>query len=103
MKRLIWANATLISFLVALGCQQTAAPTQGVGSASGGGQNAAERQAAQQPSNEAATSDAGTDRSEQADDPGMTTTHDKTRKQEQPSGDESSRAAPNEGDAEPPR
>lgn len=41
--------------------------------------------------------------SDQPDDPGMTTSHDKTLKQEQPSGDESSRAAPNDGDAEPPQ
>jgi hypothetical protein len=40
---------------------------------------------------------------DQSDDPGMTTAHDKTVKQEKPSGDESSRAAPNEGDAEPPQ
>jgi hypothetical protein len=40
---------------------------------------------------------------DQPDDPGMTTDQDKTVKQEQPSGDESSQAAPNEGDAEPPQ
>jgi hypothetical protein len=40
---------------------------------------------------------------DQPDDPGRTTTHDKTLQQEQPSGDESSQAAPNEGDAEPPQ
>lgn len=39
----------------------------------------------------------------QPDDPGMTSDHDKTLKQEQPSGDESSQAAPNDGDAEPPQ
>jgi hypothetical protein len=33
----------------------------------------------------------------------MTIDHDKTVKQEQPSGDESSQAAPNDGDAEPPQ
>lgn len=41
--------------------------------------------------------------SDQPDDPGMTRAHDKTLIQEQPSGDESSRAAPNDGDAEPPQ
>lgn len=41
--------------------------------------------------------------SDQPDDPGMTRKHDKTLIQEQPSGDESSRAAPNDGDAEPPQ
>lgn len=37
------------------------------------------------------------------DDPGLTVKRDKTLKQERPSGDESSQAAPNEGDAEPPQ
>lgn len=41
--------------------------------------------------------------SDKPDDPGMTRAHDKTLAQEEPSGDESSRAAPNDGDAEPPR
>lgn len=39
----------------------------------------------------------------QPDDPGMSRRHDKTLIQEEPSGDKSSRAAPNEGDAEPPQ
>ena len=45
------------------------------------------------------TDDAGA----QSDDPGMTIDRDKTASQELPSGDESSKAAPNEGDAEPPQ
>jgi len=46
---------------------------------------------------------AGHETDSDAADPGMTTDHDKTVEQEQPSGDESSRAAPNDGDAEPPQ
>ena len=82
------------------GCQQNSVPPRSTSPT-----------ISQPPSNSSGTAAASTpDKGESAasdatqpDDPGMTSEHDKTIKQEEPSGDESSRAAPNEGDAEPPQ
>lgn len=99
MKNSIWTSAAFLAILIAAGCQQTTAPKQEVHPPATG-QTAEQRQAAN-PSAEQPTAGPRSD-VDQPDDPGMTTAHDKTPKQEEPSGDESSRAAPNEGDAEPP-
>ncbi|HVX12411.1 MAG TPA: hypothetical protein VHC22_14610 [Pirellulales bacterium] len=80
------------------GCQKTTAPApQGSGSAS------ATATAPSANAGDRATSAEMSTDADQPADPGRTTAHDKTLKQEQPSGDESSQAAPNEGDAEPPQ
>lgn len=97
MRTLFAVTIGLLAICYTAGCQQSAAPPR-AGSPTTS-QTPANKTAASTPdSGESSTSDA-----DQPDDPGMTTEHDKTITQEQPSGDESSRAAPNEGDAEPPQ
>lgn len=105
MKTLLILTACVVVSFAVAGCQKATAPaTQASpaaaqtktapGQPGGPGQAAANR-----------ITDSGVDEADadQPDDPGMTTDRDKTLKQEQPSGDESSQAAPNDGDAEPPR
>lgn len=100
MKTLLILTLSLSLLCVTMGCQKTAMPTGSLESSTTAQPNSnltADDQSSQR-TNEAQSADA-----DQPDDPGMTTAHDKTVKQETPSGDESSRAAPNEGDAEPPQ
>lgn len=91
------ASAVLVIVLANLSCQPravppaTAPPPATTGAETSGPSSNGLNDAVQAPD------------SDQPDDPGMTRSHDKTLKQEQPSGDKSSRAAPNDGDAEPPQ
>jgi hypothetical protein len=89
------AAAALYLILAAAGCQPRVAPTTPAAPPA-----ATTGAVGSEPSG---TLDGGMPDSDQPDDPGMTTAHDKTLRQELPSGDESSQAAPNEGDAEPPQ
>ena len=93
-----WA-ASLSAILLITGCQKASPPA----AATGQSQGAQPQTNASTPSGTEQPKAAESADSDQPDDPGMTTAHDKTVKQEEPSGDESSRAAPNEGDAEPPQ
>lgn len=100
MKCFSCVGASLALIFVVVGCQKAAPPA--MPAASPTTQGAPGTQTSNLPDDGMPPSDnrAG---EEQPDDPGMTTAHDKTIKQEQPSGDESSQAAPNEGDPEPPQ
>lgn len=88
---------SVVCFVV--GCQQKVShvPTPPAGNSSSAAGGTAD--AVKDTTSTTVTDDAGAP----SDDPGMTLDRDKTARQELPSGDESSRAAPNEGDAEPPR
>ncbi|HVA50828.1 MAG TPA: hypothetical protein VNH11_31080 [Pirellulales bacterium] len=103
MKTSSIITAGSILLLLISGCQQTGAPSQEVGHGSGSGQSATQKAPDVQPPSEAADVNDKQATADEPDDPGMTTERDKTRRQEKPSGDESSQAAPNEGDAEPPQ
>jgi hypothetical protein len=97
MRTLLALSTGLLTAVLATGCQKASAPA-----------TATDQSRVTQPQNQDRNGqEAKVTESEpaadQPDDPGMSTAHDKTVKQEQPSGDESSRAAPNEGDAEPPQ
>jgi hypothetical protein len=100
MKTLLVLALSLSLLCVTTGCQKTATPAERAKSSTTAQpkNNPAVSEQSSESTNESQTADA-----DQPDDPGMTTAHDKTVKQETPSGDESSRAAPNEGDAEPPQ
>jgi len=104
MKCLLAVAASLFTILLSVGCQKASPPAPDQSRAA---QPQASRQvpgAADQngPKSTGAGDESRPD-ADQPDDPGMTTARDKTVKQEEPSGDESSLAAPNEGDAEPPQ
>ncbi len=96
-------TAGSILLLLMSGCQQAGAPSQETGHGSANGQSAAQKAPDVQPPTEATEAHDKQATADEPDDPGMTTERDKTRQQEKPSGDESSQAAPNEGDAEPPQ
>ncbi|HWB09436.1 MAG TPA: hypothetical protein VG826_09440 [Pirellulales bacterium] len=95
-----FALAASLSTILLLGCQNSSPP------AAVRDQSRAAQPLASTSQPEVTETGAGAEsqtEDDQPDDPGMTTAHDKTLKQEEPSGDESSRAGPNEGDAEPPQ
>lgn len=106
MKSIARITAFSLLTVLALGCQdnQSAKPStrptgaldssRDVGSADTEGSGGTLRRADD-------TGEADADAALRAD-PGMDPDRDKTAAEEQPSGDESSEAGPNEGDAEPP-
>jgi hypothetical protein len=96
MRTAMFVAACLLSVCFAVGCQKGASPARGLPAANTN--SAAPSGGVDQDSTSGIQST-----SDQPDDPGMSSQRDKTIRQELPSGDESSRAAPNEGDAEPPR
>jgi hypothetical protein len=101
MRTFLALTVTLLAICHAIGCTKNAAPPSTPRPTA-----APQPQSSSAETNAAGTSDKDASSSpdaDQPDDPGMTTQHDKTIKQEEPSGDESSGAAPNDGDAEPPQ
>ena len=103
MRPALILTAGFIPFWFTTGCQKSSTPPPAA-------VRAPPPAAVDQPVPVRANADTGDapDEAEQAgadepDDPGRTTARDKTAQQEEPSGDESSRAAPNDGDAEPPQ
>jgi hypothetical protein len=98
MKTSFALAASLFAILL-LGCQKNSPPAPVTGQSRAAQPQPNTSQAEPNDTSAAVESKADAD---QPDDPGMTTAHDKTIKQEEPSGDESSRAGPNEGDPQGP-
>ena len=105
MKTLLVLTACLVVSFAVAGCQKATAPGTPASPAAAQSNSAPvpRGESAQDTANRITDSGVNEADADQPDDPGMTTDRDKTLKQEQPSGDESSQAAPNDGDAEPPQ
>lgn len=102
MKTSFILAASLSAILVTASCQKSSPPAADQSRAAPPQTNGSAVDLQEQPKPIDPATDSKAD-ADQPDDPGMTTAHDKTVKQEKPSGDESSNAGPNEGDAEPPQ